>query len=82
MTAPQARQHAAAPATDRVLFQVVHLQNMDLDEWTQDYAQARVIFARFVRNYGGAHLHAAVLHAGHYEAECLQHCDGTAEREP
>lgn len=82
MTAPQARQHAAAPAADRVLYQVVHLQNMDLDEWTQDYTKAGAIFARFVRDYGGAHLHTAVLHAGHYEAECLQHFGGTRDREP
>lgn len=72
MTAPAT---AKAPAIGRLLYQVVHLQNMELDEWTQDYAKAQAIFARFVRDHGGAHLHTAVLHAGHYDAACVQRSD-------
>jgi hypothetical protein len=72
MTAPE---HPAAPAIDRVLYQVVHVRDMDRDEWTQDYAKAQAVYARFVRDYGGAHLHTAVLHAGHYDAVCLQRFD-------
>jgi hypothetical protein len=75
VTAPFPRVHPAAPATDRVLYQVVHLSDMDRDEWTQDYAQAKAIFARFVRDYGGAHLHAAVLWAGEYHSHCLERFD-------
>ena len=63
--------HAAAPTADRVLYQVVHPSDMELDRWTQDYTEAVAIFRQFTRDYGGAHLHAVTLHAGQYYGECL-----------
>ena len=36
MTAPAT---SKASATGRVLYQVVHLRDMDLDEWTPDFGQ-------------------------------------------
>jgi hypothetical protein len=64
-----------ALADDLTLYHVVHPSNPELDEWTQDYIRARAFYERFARDYGCAHLHRKIFHAGQYEAECLMHTE-------
>jgi hypothetical protein len=69
--------HPPAVAAEILLYHVVHPALPDLDEWTQDYTRAAAICARFVRDYGGVHLHAETHQAGQYEARCLVRTETT-----
>ncbi len=60
-----------ALAADLALYHLVHPDNAGLDEWTQDYKRALTSCARFIRDYGGVHLHVETHRAGQYEAKCL-----------
>jgi hypothetical protein len=80
MSTPTVRTHRPAATHDQVLYQVVHPADVDRDEWTQDYERAMADYARFVRDYGGAHLHVVTLHAAQYDGECLQRFDARAAR--
>jgi hypothetical protein len=60
-----------ALAADLTLYHLVHPVNARLDEWTHDYRRALTICARFIRDYGGVHLHVETHCAGQYDAKCL-----------
>jgi hypothetical protein len=71
MMANESAAHRRAVANDLALYHVLHPTDPELDEWTQDYIRARAFYEQFARDYGDAHMHVEVHHAGQYEAECL-----------
>jgi hypothetical protein len=75
VTASNAPAHPRAAAVELVLYHVVHPTDSDRDEWTQNYIRARAFYVQFERDYGTAHLHREIHHAGQYDAECLMHTE-------
>lgn len=63
--------HRRTVAHELALYHVLHPTDSELDEWTQDYIRARAFYEQFARDYGGAHMHVEMHHAGQYEAGCL-----------
>jgi hypothetical protein len=75
MMASKPAVHRRAATHDLALYHVLHPSDPELDEWTQDYIRARAFYEQFKRDYGSAHMHVEVHHAGQYKAECLMRAE-------
>ncbi len=71
MSAGETPARRRAVPVGRELYHIVHPSDEMADLWTADHILAWDFYEKFVREYGGAHLHFETLYAGQYDAECL-----------